>query len=43
MVEQLIAANARQIVEEIEHIVERGVSDAFIGLVSGSALRSLRC
>ena len=36
-------ANARSSVEEIEHIVERGVSDAFIGLVSGSTLHSLCC
>ena len=40
---QSVTANARPTVEEIDHIVERGVSDAFIGLVSGSPLRSLRC
>ena len=42
-VRQLMAADARSTVEEIEHIVERGVSDAFIGLVSDSALPSLCC
>lgn len=34
-------ANDRPTVEEIESVVETGVSDAFIGLVSGSILHSL--
>lgn len=33
-----MATNPRSTVDEIDHIVERGVSDAFIGLVSGSDL-----
>lgn len=38
-----MAANTQPPVEEIEFIVEKGVSDAFMGLVSGSALHSLCC
>ena len=37
-VRQLTAANTQPTVEEIEPIVEMGVSDAFMGLVSCSAV-----
>ena len=38
-----MSANPGSTVEEIEPIVEKGVSDAFMGLVSGFHLHLLYC
>lgn len=42
-VRQLMAANSESTVQEIEPIVKKGISDAFMGLVSGFPYRVHRC